>query len=134
MGLSHNEFDYNNTRICNIHKRIKLVKSVNITRTVGGKEKEEKIKFTYEVPVSVGMKSTLSKNKQELKRKNTARERRQLAEWRKSHERIKNTAGQQQADDFSQLAQSFQQMVEDQTPTKKNMIKRMGVMAHSFLL
>ena len=66
-----------------------------------------------------GMKSTPPKNKQELKRKNTARERRQLAEWRKSHERIKNTAGQQQADDFSQLAQSFQQMVEDQTPTKK---------------
>ena len=91
---------------------------MKITRLVGGKENEQQIKFTYEVPNSAGIKSTLTRNKQQLKRKHTAKERRHITDWRKSQDNIKNTAGQKQADDYTQLAQSFQQMVEDQTPIK----------------
>ena len=84
MGLPSHKFDYNNTRICCAHKVIKKEKTMKITRMVSGKMIEQKIKFQYEIPDSSGVKSTLTKNRQSLTRKNTAKERRQVNEWKES--------------------------------------------------
>ena len=93
MHLPIGSFDYNNTRICSGHKISKLEKVMHINQMVRNKIIQQKIKLTYEVPESSGVKSTLYKYKQELKRKHTARERRQISEWRQSYDNIKKTAG-----------------------------------------
>ena len=54
---------------------------------VKGKMKKQKIKFAYDVPEPIGVKSTLTKNKQTLKRcQHTAKERRVLREWNECYE------------------------------------------------
>ena len=91
---------------------------MKVIRQVKGKNITQKIKFKYEVPDPSGVKSTLSKNRQELKRKNTAKERRYLNEWDKSRKSLNTNIGEKHAEDYTQLAMSFQQMLEDNTPTK----------------
>ena len=59
MGLSEKDFDYHNTRICSAHKRVMLEKSMDVSCLVKGEMKKQKIKFTYEVPESCDVKSTL---------------------------------------------------------------------------
>ena len=118
MSLDSTLYSYHNTRICDAHKIMKFEKSMNICQMVGGEMKKQGIKFTYEAPESHGIHSTLTKNKQTLRRKHTARERRVLREWDDCYENQKNTAGKEFADDYKSLSQSYQQMAEVQTPTK----------------
>ena len=112
MGIkkSHQKdfFDYNNTRICNQHKMIKREKIMSVERLVRNKMVNQKIKFTYDVPAPQGMKSTLSLNSQELTRKTTAKQNRYIREW--------NEGGEN--DNFKDLASSYQQVLENQTPSK----------------
>ena len=116
MGLKKEQFSYHNTRICSAHKRVEVEKTMTVQRMVRGAIINKKIKFKYEVPDTSGIKSTLTKNKQSLTRKTTARERRSLSEWSQCYEKIKEKSGEEQAEIFSQLATSFQQIIEDQTP------------------
>ena len=119
MGLKQEQFSYHNTRICSAHKRVEVTKTMTVQRMVRGEIINQKIKFEYDVPDTSGIKSTLTKNKQTLKRKTTARERRSLSEWNQCHNTIKEKSGDEQAKHFSSLGTSFQQMIEDQTPRKK---------------
>ena len=91
---------------------------MDICREVKGKEVKQKIKFTYEVPESYGINSTMVKHGQTLTRKRTAKENRIIKEWDQSYETWKNEAGEEKANEYTQLAKSFQQMLEDQTPNK----------------
>ena len=126
MGFSSKKYNYQNTRICSAHKRLELVKTMKVERLIAGEMKSQQIKFTYEAPQPCGIKSTLIKNKQDLKRKNTARERRHLSEWENGYENMKEEVGEKVAKDFTQLATSYQQMIEDQSPSKKRQANNDG--------
>lgn len=70
-----------------------VTKIMNVRQMIKNKLKTQKIRFTLEVAESCGIKSTVSKNKQDLKRKNTAKERRNIDEWRQIVDNMREEAG-----------------------------------------
>ena len=120
MKLPPEKYSYDNTRICSAHEIVKKEKKMTIERLVRGKLTKQKIKFDYDVPAPIGVNSTLHIHKPSMKRKTNARQRRHLSEWNNHKNTLKNKFGEEHANNWMDLAASYQQTLEFQSRSKKN--------------
>ena len=119
MKLPPEKYSYDNTRICSTHEIIKKEKKMTIEQLVRGKITKQEIKFEYDVPAPIGVNSTLHIHKPSMKRKTNARQRRHLSEWNNHKNTLKNKFGEEHANNWMDLASSYQQTLEFQSPSNK---------------